>query len=663
MEVDAVATGSEPMCGIAGIWHPDKRLPDPAALRRMTRALTHRGPDEEGYHETPGIGLGHRRLSIIDLTTGQQPLCNEDRTVWVAFNGEIFNYVELRESLVKRGHTFRTHSDTETIVHLYEERGLDFVEDLNGQFAIALWDEAQRRLILARDRVGIRPLFYAGVADGTVLFGSEMKALFAHGALQAEIDPIALGQVATLWVTVPPRTSFKGICELPPARMLIFEDRRRTERQYWRYAFPREHEYEERSVDYWASGVRELVHDAVRLQLRSDVPVVTYLSGGLDSAILTALVKQHHINDLMTFSVGFTDSRFDERSYQKEMAEHLRTDHRHLIVDAADIGHALADVVWFSERPMTRTAPAPLLKLAGMVHDAGIKVVLTGEGADELFGGYDIFKEDKIRRFWAKSPGSAWRAHLLSRLYPYVDRNPKAEAFWRLFFRKELQATEDPFYSHRVRWSNSEAIKRLFADDLRAEMQSEEALVAELDAYLEQDRTGWHPFCRAQHLEMKLFMSGYLLSAQGDRMAMAHSVEGRVPFLDHRLIDLAARIPPKYKMRGLNEKYILKRSFADLLPPAIAKRRKQPYRAPIASSFAADQDNLGVSLLRVEALERSGLTNVGAVQKLLTKARSGAALGERDEMGLALVVSLQLLDQLFVKDLNSKTSSINAGLA
>jgi asparagine synthase (glutamine-hydrolysing) len=627
----------------------------------MTRALTHRGPDEEGYHEVPGLGLGHRRLSIIDLGTGQQPLCNEDGSIWVAFNGEIFNYVELRESLVKRGHVFKTHSDTETLVHLYEDRGLDFVNELNGQFAIALWDAPRRRLVLVRDRVGIRPLFHTTLADGTLLFGSEIKALLAHGALRAEIDPVALGQIATLWVSVPPRTPFNGIDELGPGRMLVIDAGRRTERQYWDYRFPRPHEYEDRSADYWADNARALLQDAVRLQLRADVPVVTYLSGGLDSSILTTLVKQHHVNGLMTFSVGFTDERFDERAFQIVMSEHLQTAHRHLQVEATDIGRAFAEVVWYAERPMTRTAPAPLLSLAGLVHDSGLKVVLTGEGADEVFGGYDIFKEAKIRRFWALNPDSKWRDRLLSRLYGYVDRDAKTETFWRLFFKKGLENTADPFYSHRIRWANTEPLKRLFAPDLQSRMQTEAEVIEELEGYLGPERLAWHPFCRAQHLEMALFMSGYLLSTQGDRVAMGRSVEGRVPFLDHRVIEFAARIPPKFKIRGLNEKYILKRAFADILPAPIVQRPKQPYRAPIASSFAADQRNLGTSLLRKPELERAAVTDVAAVEQLLRKVASGLALGERDEMALALVTSTQLLHHLFIDNFSSATPSINAG--
>lgn len=640
------------MCGIAGIWHREMRPIDADALRRMTRILTHRGPDEEGYHSELGIGFGHRRLSIIDLATGQQPLSNKDGTLWVAFNGEIFNYLELRGDLEKRGHRFRTTSDTETLVYLYEEKGLDFVHDLNGQFAIALWDRPRRRLVLVRDRVGIRPLFHATLEDGTVLFGSEMKALFAHGALAAELDPVALGQIATLWVTVPPRTPFLGVEELPPGNMLVLEHDKRVQRRYWRLDFPDQEDYEEQPFSYWREGVQELLLDAVRLQLRSDVPVASYLSGGLDSSILTALVKQLHKQDLTTFSVGFQDARFDEREYQRLMVAHLGTDHREIEVSGSDVGRALADVVWFAERPMMRTAPAPLLALSGLVRANGIKVVLSGEGADEVFAGYNLFREDKVRRFWARNPSSTWRPMLLSGLYPYVSRNPRAESFWRLFFRKGLENTSDPYYSHRIRWQNTSQIRGVFSPDILAQMQSDDELLAELEGYLEPDRERWHPLCRAQYLEMSLFLSNYLLSSQGDRMMMGNSVEGRVPFLDHRLIEFAARIPPKFKLRGLNEKYILKKAFGDLLPSSIHERPKQPYRAPISACLTGGA-NLASHLLRAEALQDSGLVSVPVARKLMAKAVDGDRVtSERDEMALAIVSSLQLLHYQFVANFN-----------
>ena len=638
------------MCGIAGIWHPDGKLPDHDSLRRMTTALSHRGPDEEGFRSEPHIGLGHRRLSIIDLSTGQQPMCNEDGTIWVAFNGEIFNYIELRDDLERLGHAFRTRSDTETIVHLYEEYGLDAFEKLNGQFAIALWDRPRRRLILVRDRVGIRPLFHTTLPNGTVLFGSEIKALLAHGDVPAEIDPIALGQISMTWVTVPPRTPFKGIHELGPGRYLVFEAGRRMEKAYWQHEFPREGEYEERSLEHWIGEVRAVLRDAVRLQLRSDVPVATYLSGGLDSSILTAIVKAEQINDLTTYSVGFADERFDERRYQEEMIRHLRTNHRHLFVNAADIGDAFSDVIRLSERPIVRTAPAPLLKLAEMVRADGIKVVLTGEGADEIFGGYNIFREDKARRFWARAPRSRWRSLLLSNLYGYIARDAREETFWRRFFATDLDQIGDLYYSHRIRWRNAEHIRRFVHPDVRAEFQTNDELFSELDSYLGDEWKHWHPLCRAQYLEMTLFMSGYLLSSQGDRMMMGHSVEGRVPFLDHRLIELAARIPPKYKLRGLNEKYILKRAFEDLLPESITTRPKQPYRAPIASCFMRSAKNLGARLLDPAPVEAVGLLNLGAVEALRNKIGAPPAIpvSERDEMALAFAASTQILHHHFI---------------
>lgn len=635
------------MCGIAGLWRPDGAPIDGVALRRMTRALVHRGPDEEGYFERDGIGLGHRRLSIIDLSSGQQPLCNEDRSVWISFNGEIFNYLELRDELERRGHVFRTRSDTETIVHLYEEKGLAFVDELNGQFALALWDARERRLILARDRVGIRPLFHATLPDGTVLFASEMKAIFAHGALAAQIDPVAIGQVATFWVTVPPRTPFKGIEELPPGQMLVLNEHGRSLQRYWRHRFPDEHDYEERSLEAWAGDVHDMLRDAVRLQLRSDVPVATYLSGGLDSSILTAIVQRHHSHRLTTFSVRFADSRFDESEFQSRMVDFLGTDHRSTTTTNADVGDAFSDVVWFAERPTMRTAPAPLLRLSGLVRETGIKVVLTGEGADEIFGGYNIFREDKVRRYWARNPASERRAALLSRLYGYVERDRRAESFWRMFFRKNLELTDDPYYSHRRRWDNAAQIKRAFAPDLRAQMQSEDESLDELAAYLDPDRKRWHPMCRAQYLEMMLFMSCYLLNTQGDRMMMANSVEGRVPFLDHRLIELAARIPPRLKIRGLQEKYILKRAFASELPQSITERPKQPYRAPISTCFSPQQRNLAADLMSEGELRRAGLANPSVVGRLLQAADKGA-LAERDEMAVCTVASTQLLKHLFI---------------
>jgi asparagine synthase (glutamine-hydrolysing) len=635
------------MCGITGILHPDGRVPDAEVMARMTRMLTHRGPDEEGFYQNPGIAFGHKRLSIIDLSGGQQPMHNEDRTVWTVFNGEIFNYIELREALQKKGHVFYSHSDTEVIVHLYEEYGERFVEHLNGQFAIAVWDIPRRRLVLTRDRVGIRPLFYSKRSDGTLIFASEMKSLFAYPGVERAIDPAGLAQTTMLWVSIPPRTLFKGIEELGPGRTMVAEDGQVRTFQYWKHRFPDAGEFENRPLDHWASRLREILYDSTQLQLRSDVPVAAYLSGGIDSSITCALVKKYHNNALITFSVGFKDERFDERPYQMQMVKHLGTDHRMIEVGYDDIGDDFANVIWNAERPMMRTAPAPLLALSRLVRESGIKVVLTGEGADEIFGGYNIFKEDKVRRFWARNPESAFRPLALSKLYGYIQRDAQAESFWRLFFRKGLEDTGNPYYSHAIRWNNSLQMRRFLHPDLRASFPSDEEIFADLKAYLDPEMARWHPLNRAQYLEMALFMSCYLLNSQGDRMMMGNSIEGRFPFLDHRLIEFAATIPPKYKINGLTEKYVLKKAYEDLVPPSIVNRPKKPYRAPIAACFKGK--SLAARLIQPEALERSGLANTPVFGKLMAKAGDdGRGLSEREEMAVAIVTSMQLIHHQFI---------------
>jgi asparagine synthase (glutamine-hydrolysing) len=638
------------MCGIAGILTAKGAALDGSALRRMTRTLTHRGPDEEGYFEGVGVGLGHRRLSIIDLAGGQQPMHNEDASVWTSFNGEIFNYIELRESLVKKGHRFATHSDTEVIVHLYEEYGTDFVDHLNGQFAIAVWDSRRHRLILTRDRVGIRPLFYSRRPDGSLIFASEMKALLTYPGVTPEIDPVGVAQITSFWVNVPPRTVFKGIEELGPGRTIVAEDGSFRILQYWRHRFPNQNEYEDRPFAYWRERLREILYDSTTLQLRSDVPVAAYLSGGIDSSITCALVKKHHINNLITFSVAFQDKRFDEREYQMQMVDHLKTDHRLIEVGYEDIGRDFADVIWYAERPMMRTAPAPLLALSRLVRKNGIKVVLTGEGADEIFGGYNIFREDKVRRAWARQPGSKFRPLALGKLYGYIARDSNASSFWQQFFKKGLEDVENPYYSHLIRWNNTSQMRRILSPEFRAQMPSEAELLEDLKPYLDSGVDKWHPLCRAQYLEMVLFMSGYLLNSQGDRMMMGNSIEGRFPFLDHRLIEFAATVPPKYKIRGLEEKYLLKHSFEDLVPASIVSRPKKPYRAPIAACFS-DASSLVARSITPEALKRTGYVNGDAFARLMAKSRQdGVALGERDEMAVATVASLQLLHHHFIAE-------------
>ncbi|MDY7039818.1 MAG: asparagine synthase (glutamine-hydrolyzing) [Chloroflexota bacterium] len=639
------------MCGIVGIYNLKTQIPiEVQTLKFMLAAIRHRGPDEFGIYTDDQVGLGNARLSIIDLSTGSQPIPNEDETLWIVFNGEIFNYVELRPELEARGHRFRTKSDTEVIVHLYEDLGPDCLQRLNGQFAIAIWDKRRRELFLARDRVGIRPLYYT-VADGSLIFGSEIKALLATGRVHAEIDPVSLDQVFTFWSTLTPRTVFRDIFEVPPGHYALARDGNLTVHRYWRLGFPPAGEEDSRPETDIAAELRELLVDAARIRLRADVPVGAYLSGGLDSSTITALIRNYTSNYLQTFSIAFSDPNFDERKYQERMVDFLHTDHRRVECNHYDVGRVFQEVIWHTESPILRTSPAPMFLLSQLVRDNNIKVVLTGEGADEFMGGYNIFKEAKVRRFWARQPESKLRPMLLRRLYHYVPQlSAGGGSYLEAFFRRDLTDTTDPVYSHQIRWRNTARLKRLFSAEQRAVAANNP--VAEFIATLDGDFAGWSGLAQAQYVEIAIFMSEYLLSSQGDRMLAAHSVEGRFPFLDHRLVEFCSRIPPHLKIRGLNEKYILKKSVSDLLPADVRQRAKRPYRAPIHRSFFPPQDALSYvdELLSPTAVTAAGHFDSQAVTRLVKKCRHGTLVSESDDMALAGVLSTQLVHHLFVEN-------------
>jgi asparagine synthase (glutamine-hydrolysing) len=614
----------------------------------MNGTIAHRGPDADGLWSATGIGLAHRRLSIVGLSDGQQPMHSADGNLVIAYNGEVFNFVELRADLEQRGHVFRTGSDTEVILHLYLEFGPDCVQYLNGDFAFALWDKARQRLMLARDRIGVRPLFYTE-HQGTLYFASEIKALLAVPGVSAEIDPVALDEIFTLWAPIPPRTGFKGISELPPAHIMLVEgDSRRIER-YWSLDYPEIGDAgDTRPESEIAENVLELLDDATRIRMRADVPVGAYLSGGLDSSITSALATRHTPHRLSTFSVSFDSAEHDESEFQQLMSAALGTTHADVRCSALDIASSFPSVIAHTERPLVRTAPAPLFLLSSLVREHGLKVVLTGEGADEVFGGYDIFKEDKIRRFSARQPGSRFRPLLFKRLYPYLPNlQGQSAEYLAAFFGARSDIGNDPLASHRPRMRSTAAAKLFFSGDLRAALNGYDAAEALL-AQLPEAFGRWHPQHQAQYLETRFLLPGYILSSQGDRMAMAHGIEGRFPFLDHRLIELANRIPPQLKLKGLTEKYILRKAAGHLLPEAIGRRTKQPYRAPDSQAFAmADAPGYVRELLEPKAIERTGLFNAAAVEKLVAKAGITGVDGFRDNTAYVGILSTQLWDRRF----------------
>lgn len=641
------------MCGIAGLWNVQSNQPvDRGLLNRMVASLHHRGPDDRGVHVDGDLGLGHTRLSIVDLSGGHQPMCNEDGSIWVVFNGEIYNHPELRADLLGKGHTFKTHSDTEVILHLYEEQGAACVNAFNGQFAFALWDNRRCELLLARDRMGVRPLFYT-MQDGRLLFASEIKALFEDPSLPRELDPFAIDQIFTFWFPLPPRTGFLGISELPPGCTMTVSERGARIDRYWAMTFPAaECDREGPHGDAWyADHLMELLDDAVRIRLRADVPVGAYLSGGLDSSVITALAQRRIGRQLKTFSIGFEAADFDETAFQSSMVTHLETEHHPFFCRNADIGRSFEAAVRHMERPVIRTAPVPMMLLAQGVRESGIKVVLTGEGADEVLAGYDIFKEAKIRRFWAQQPRSRFRPLLLRRLYPYLSGiQNQASAYLTAFFGRGLEETADPLYSHRPRWQTTSLIKGLYSDTMRDALKHYDP-IDELRQQLPAEFSTWHPLSQAQYLEAAYLLPGYILSSQGDRMAMAHSVEGRFPFLDHRVIEFAATIPPRLKLRRLREKHLLREGARNLLPAAILDRDKQPYRAPDHAAFISNNRGLGYveDRLSPDVVKESGIFAANPVQALLAKCRRQEQLGIKDGMALVGSLSVQLLYQQFVK--------------
>ncbi len=640
------------MCGIAGIFafHSSSSTENISQqVDTMLSLLVHRGPDEGGSVTDHQFAMGMTRLSIVDLEGGTQPISNEHQDIWVILNGEIYNHPEMRQQLQAAGHHFRTRSDTEVIVHAYEEYGLDFPLYLNGQFAIAIWDSRSRQLVLARDRVGIRPLFYTE-HRGILYFASEIKALASVFPHPLEIDLRGLDQILTFWVNLPPRTVFQGIYELPPAHIMTVTESGMTQRRYWQYQFPPNGRFPICSRENARLALREQLLEATRLRLRADVPVAAYLSGGLDSSLITALVKHHFNDQLETFSLAFHNPHYDEREYQETVARHLGTRHHIVEIAEGDIARLFPQTVWFAEKPLLRTAPAPLLALSELVRHHQIKVVLTGEGADEFFAGYNIFKEDKIRRFWAKAPESRWRPMILAKLYPYILQEKGTVApFWHQFFKKYLTDTDNPFYSHLLRWDNAAYFARLFAPEARFQ-GGLEAHLTDLWELIPPDYSEWHPLNRAQFLEALLFMNGYLLSSQGDRMMMANSVEGRFPFLDHQLIDFAAQLHPDLKLHGLTGKYILRQAFPELLPETILQRPKQPYRAPISQVFfGPNTPEIIQTMLMPQTLERYGYFNPVAVHRLVQKIQKTPVVSARDEMAITLVLSLQLLHHQFIE--------------
>ncbi len=638
------------MCGIAGFFSKEYSLDD---LEMMLALLGHRGPDEFGTFIDNEVAIGSSRLAIIEPDGGHQPVMNSDENVILAFNGEVYNHPELRTELRNRGCVLRTSSDSEVLLHCYLEFGEDFVNKLNGQFAISVWDRRKRQLLLLRDRMGMKPLFYYHT-DATFVFASEIKALFTHNTIPKKINLRALDQIFTFWTTISPHTIFQDIYEVPPGHMIVVRDHKISITRYWDWPFPSMQQSHVSSYKDESHEFVERLERSVDLRLRSDVEVGAYLSGGIDSSAIVSLANRTKQDNFKTFSISFSEKSYDERDAQQLVAKHLNTKHCMVECDNDDIEKVFKRVVWHTELPLFRTAPAPLFLLSQCVSEKGIKVVLTGEGADEILLGYDIFRELKIRRFWSRQPQSKWRSSLFKKLYAYLPhfQNQRYANIAIGSFKSTL-LEDSQFYSHLIRWNSNALNKIYFSEQTKKELNNYSA-TDDLGAILPDEFSQVDDVDRAQYLEVITLLKGYLLSSQGDRMCMANSIEGRYPFLDHEFVAYANALPQKLKLNSLRDKYILRKSMRKYLPEEILSRPKIAYQAPETRPFIRMDQSISETVskyLNRQSVEEAGIYNWAFVKQLVSKIKNShlMRLGMRDNVAFVQILSTQILHALFLR--------------
>lgn len=610
------------MCGFIGFFNhsglPEKFQSRPL-MRRLVHSMSHRGPDESGGLLGEIAHLGQARLNIIDPEYGHQPMLSEDRRLAVVFNGEIYNFRELRRGLLRQGHPLKTNCDTEVLLYMYRQYGAEMLERLNGQFSFAIIDFERRRLFMARDRVGIRPLFYSELGE-TIVFGSTVMAVAAGAGLPPRPNPRAFIQYANLWSTFNGETFIDNCRELEPGESLEYDTGEPRRRLYWDLTFPPEPE--KKRPEEWAEQARYALVQATRARLRADVPVNSYLSGGLDSSIILRLAKQNHPR-IESYSVRFSEDFYDETEFQTGVIESLGAENRHLTVNPHDIGTIFPQVIRHAGQPVFRTAPAPMFMLSKMVQDRGSKVVLTGEGADEIAYGYNIFKENLIRLKLHENPNDKFWLDKIPELHPHLDQfDRKYQFLLKSFYRESVVDPGDPLFTHRLKLKNGDYPLAFMNKDFIAGAEDYSVRDDFADT-TPPDFIDWTVLQRTQYIEMKTLLKGYLLSSQGDRMSMAHGVEGRYPFLDHKVIKLFSSMPDEVKLNGFNEKSVLKNAFRDQLPRSVVQRNKHPYRAPEAVSLATPE--IEERYLTPEKMGRYGLFDEKKVGRLRKKIHQNIA--------------------------------------
>jgi len=634
------------MCGVFGVLgHSSDSDTRRELIKSAISALEHRGPDEWGIYNTSKVGLGHTRLSIIDVQDGHQPMKSDDYVI--SYNGEIFNYLELREELVAQGCHFNTHSDTEVILKIYQYFGVDGFVKLNGQFAALIWDASINSLVVVRDRLGIRPL-YCVTFENNVYFSSEMKAFDTIPGFKRTVNPNHLFEHALFWNTLADKTVYESIRSISAGTYEIFNSS--GEHKVSRYYQIGETlaSQKQESYDESRDSFKALLADSVKLRLRSDVPVGAYLSGGIDSTVISYMVNEQTNHAFKTFSVAFEDERLDESKYQIMASAEIGSIHSSVVISNEDIDNNISNAIYYGERPVFRTAPVPLHLLSKDVQQHDIKVVLTGEGADEILCGYDVFKELKILNHWKNNPNSESIVQSIQSLYPHLDHYADKRRFglMKMYYEGFLNSYENDFAGLNIRMTNNKVIANYFNKDLGITYNEEEQLET-LRSILPDDYANWTLMQKQSFLELKTLLPGYLLSSQGDRMAMSHSIEGRFPFLDHRVVEKAFAMPDEYKLKNFDQKHILKDIFKDNIPKQITDRPKRPYMAPDLAAFIGDNGAMtpmASDMLSEQKVNEYGLFDYTMIQKFLRKFRRGVpeTTGYRDNMIFIFILTSQL---------------------
>jgi asparagine synthase (glutamine-hydrolysing) len=626
------------MSGIAGI---ARRYPTGVAVEsigRMAAAIKHRGPDGYGFYVGQTVGFAHVRLSVVDVAGGVQPLANEDGRVVITYSGEVYNHRELRLELERRGHIFRTRSDSEVLVHGYEEWGAELLHRLDGQFAFAIYDRNREIVFVARDRFGVRPLFYAQ-RSGDFYFGSEIKAILASGEVEPDLDRRGLDEVLTFGAARPPRTPFSGIASLEPGTYAIWKDGALWLRHYYELDYP---EAGEEPTDV-IEQLDEIMLRSVGMRLRADVPVGSHVDGGLNSSIVASLSASASQHTLQTFSMTVGDSPSERGVLQRGAAHPAESVHA-ISIRRETVADSFPDVVRHAETPLLSSAPALMYHLARVTKESGIKVVLRGDGADELFLGSDVFKEMSVREFCARQPQSQWRHQLFGRVHPELLESGQARDFWHSCLRGG--AASDPLFSHLPRFVNS-TVRDCYIPEFTAGLAGID-VIAELRASLPTRFFAWSSLNRAAYLEMTTFLSSQLLSSQGDRAAMAHGVELRYPFLDHRVFEFASSLPTSSRLQGLKGKEVLRRWASRVLPSGVARRPKVSL-ATGPDLFAPGLPGWIADHITPEAIERVGIFSPSAVNRLVRRHQAGLGTGYRDHEAVLGVVSTQLWHHQFIQ--------------